>query len=100
MAGTVIWHQRHRLARRKLPSPSPQRKSSSLLGATIIATELASAFPYFAAITVILSAADDMPAQLSLLAVYNLCFIVTLVVVLFTPVIAGERADERLIRAR
>ena len=40
VAGTVIWHQRHRLAQRKLPSPSPQRKSSILLGTTIIAIEL------------------------------------------------------------
>ena len=68
LAGAVIWNQRHRLARKKLPSPNPGRKSSILLGATIIAIELPTAFPYFAAITAILGAADDTPAQLSLLA--------------------------------
>jgi cytochrome c biogenesis protein CcdA len=61
LAGTVIWNQRHRLAQRKLPSPSPKRKSSIRLGATIIAIELPTAFPYFAAITAILGAADDTP---------------------------------------
>lgn len=51
LAGAVIWNQRHRLAQKTLPSPNPQRKSSILLGATIIAIELPTAFPYFAAIT-------------------------------------------------
>jgi cytochrome c biogenesis protein CcdA len=68
--------------------------------ATIIAIELPTAFPYFAAITAILGAADDTPAQLSLLALYNLCFILPLLAVLITLLIAGERADERFIRAR
>ena len=71
-----------------------------MLGATIIAIELPTAFPYFAAITAILGAADDTPAQLSLLAVYNLCFILPLVAILLTLLLAGERADERLIRLR
>ncbi len=100
LAGTVIWHQRHRLAEKKLPRPNPHRKSSIRLGATIIAVELPTAFPYFAAITAILGAADDAPAQLSLLAVYNLCFVLPLVTVLIMLLLAGERADERLIRAR
>ena len=100
LAGTVIWHQRHRLAQKRLPSPNPRRKSSIVLGATIIAIELPTAFFYFAAITAILGAADDTPAQLSLLAVYNLCFILPLVAILLTLLLAGERADERLIRLR
>ncbi|MGZ6651967.1 MAG: GAP family protein [Solirubrobacteraceae bacterium] len=100
LAGIVIWHQRHRLARKQLPRPNPRRKSSVLLGATIIAIELPTAFPYFAAITAILGAADDTPAQLSLLALYNLCFILPLVAILITLLIAGRRAGETLIRAR
>jgi cytochrome c biogenesis protein CcdA len=100
LAGTVIWHQRHRLAQRKLPSPGRQRKSSILLGTTIIAIELPTAFPYFAAITAILGAADDTPAQLSLLAVYNLCFILPLVAILITLLLPGEGRDERFARAR
>ena len=100
LAGTVIWHQRYRLAQKKLPSPNPGRKSSMLVGATIIAIELPTAFPYFAAITAILGAADDTPAQLSLLAVYNLCFILPLIGVLITLLLAGDRADGRLTRAR
>lgn len=100
LTGMVIWHQRHRLARKRLPTPNPRRRSSFLLGATIIAIELPTAFPYFAAITAILGAADDTPAQLSLLALYNLCFILPLLAILITLLLAGGRAGEKLIRAR
>jgi cytochrome c biogenesis protein CcdA len=100
LAGIVIWHQRHRLASKQLPRPNPRRKSSVVLGATIIAIELPTAFPYFAAITAILGAADDTPAQLSLLALYNLCFILPLVAILITILIAGQRASATLTGAR
>lgn len=54
IAAGVSWHRRQRLAEKDLPTPTPKRKSSLLLGATIIAAELPTAFPYFAAIAAIL----------------------------------------------
>ena len=43
-AAAALWHQRGRLAHKDLPNPNPQRKSSILLGASIIAVELPTAF--------------------------------------------------------
>ncbi len=71
VAAGLVWHHRGRLAQKDLPDPNPKRKSSVLLGATIIAVELPTAFPYFAAITAVAGSGLDVPAQLLLLAVYN-----------------------------
>jgi cytochrome c biogenesis protein CcdA len=60
------WHQRGRLAQKDLPNPNPQRKSSLLLGATIIAVELPTAFPYFAAIAAVLGSGGRVVRQMLL----------------------------------
>lgn len=100
VAGIVLWTKRRRLRQKDLPSPNPKRKSAILLGATIIAAELPTAFPYFAAIAAIVGSGNDTGAQLALLGAYNLCFILPLVAILMTLVVAGEHADELLTRAR
>ena len=53
IAAAVLWRRRKSLARHELPSPSAEGKSSLLLGMTISAVELPTAFPYFAAIAAI-----------------------------------------------
>ena len=50
VAAVVLWRRRTSLARRELPSPSPDGKSALWLGITIGAIELPTAFPYFAVI--------------------------------------------------
>jgi hypothetical protein len=50
VVGALTWHQRSRLSRQDMPDPNPKRRSSVILGASIIAVELPTAFPYFAAI--------------------------------------------------
>jgi cytochrome c biogenesis protein CcdA len=100
VAGIVMWSQRRRLGQKDLPSPNPERKSAILLGATIIAAELPTAFPYFAAIAAIVGSGNDTAAQLALLGIYNLCFILPLVAILLTLVLAGRHADELLTHAR
>jgi cytochrome c biogenesis protein CcdA len=99
-AGIVLWAKRRRLRQKDLPSPNPKRKSAILLGATIIAAELPTAFPYFAAIAAILGLDTDTATQVTLLGVYNLCFILPLVTILITLVLAGQHADELLTRTR
>jgi cytochrome c biogenesis protein CcdA len=100
LAGIVMWAQRRRLRQKDLPSPNPKRKSAILLGATIIAAELPTAFPYFAAIAAIVGSGNDAAKQLALLGVYNLLFILPLVAILLTLVLASRHADELLTRAR
>src|ERR1700733_5192623 len=52
-AAAMIWRHRATLARRDPPDFDPQGKSSWVLGASITAVELPTAFPYFAAIAAI-----------------------------------------------
>lgn len=99
-AAWALWALRERLARRELPAFTRQRRSSALLGATITAVELPTAFPYFAAIAAIVGSGLGTPRQLMLLLLFNLCFIVPLVAMVATLSLAGERADALLLRAR
>jgi len=70
-AAATVWHQRGRLAQKDLPNPNPQRKSNILLGATIIAVELPTAFPYFAAIAAAIGSGGSVARQMLLVGVYN-----------------------------
>ncbi len=100
LAAIVIWTHRDRLEHKDLPSPHPERKSSLLLGATIIAVELPTAFPYFAAIAAVVGSGQDTPGQLALLGAYNVCFTLPLIAILLTLVLARAQATDRLARAR
>ena len=50
IASFFLWRHRDRLASREPRAINPQARSSALLGVTITAIELPTAFPYFAAI--------------------------------------------------
>jgi cytochrome c biogenesis protein CcdA len=100
VAAWMLWRERHRLAEKDLPSPSPQRKSSVLLGATIIAVELPTAFPYFTAIAAVVGSGQPTSGQLVALVLYNVCFVLPLVAILATILLGGEQAEGRLTRAR
>src|SRR5205085_522687 len=65
----LLWRNRERLCARGLPAANPKRSSSVLLGATISAVELPTAFPYFAAIAAILASNLGALRQLFLLFV-------------------------------
>ncbi len=99
-AGATVWHQRDRLAQKSLPNPTRKRKSRILLGATIIAVELPTAFPYFAAVAAVVGSGAHVPRQLLLVGVYNMCFVLPLVAILLTRLLAGERTEEALTRGR
>ena len=100
VAAAFIWRQRGRLQRRQLPTASPGRRSSYLLGATITAVELPTAFPYFAAIAAILAARPSLPAAVVLLVLFNICFALPLIGILAILTFAGDRADKLLSRSR
>src|SRR5881227_2262107 len=100
LAAAAVWRRRRRLVEKDLPNPNPQRKSSILLGATIIGVELPTAFPYFAAIAAGLGSGAGATRQLLLLGLYNLCFVLPLITILATLLLAGEKAEELLTRGR
>lgn len=91
IASALVWRSRARLAERDLPE-GPQGKSSALLGATITAIELPTAFPYFAAIAAIVGSDLDPARVVLLLVLFNLCFVLPLIVMVITLWLAGDRA--------
>jgi len=100
VASVVIWRSRGRLGTRGLPRTSERRRSGVLLGATITAVELPTAFPYFAAIAAIVGSRLGLARQLLLLLLFNACFVLPLLVILGILLFAGDRADPILSRGR
>jgi cytochrome c biogenesis protein CcdA len=100
VAAALLWRNRQRLSTRKAPEPSTEGKSSAILGATIIAVELPTAFPYFAVIAAIVGSGLGPVHQLFLLLLFNICFVVPLLGILATLWWAGDRAAELLGRWR
>jgi cytochrome c biogenesis protein CcdA len=96
VAAAVLWYYRKQLSRRKLPRVDPRGRSSWILGVTITAVELPTAFPYFAAIAAIVGSGLGPPRQVVLLVLFNLCFVLPLLGIIGTLTFAPGRADEVL----
>ena len=95
VGAVIVWRSRDRIVQRGFPQPRG-RKSSMLMGATIMALELPTAFPYFAAIAAIVGAGLNFGNSFGLLVVFNLCFIVPLLGVLLILTVAGPRSERLL----
>ena len=100
VGAAFLWGYRHQLMRRKVPVPKSEGKSSAILGATITAVELPTAFPYFAAIAASVGSGLAGPNQVVLLVLFNVCFVLPLIAILATVTIAGDRAKELLASGR
>jgi cytochrome c biogenesis protein CcdA len=95
-----LWRHRERLSRRAMPDIDPKGKSSAILGATITAIELPTAFPYFAAIAAVVGSGFDPVQQIVLLLMFNVCFVVPLLTIIATLTLAGEDAQRVLTNFR
>ncbi len=100
VAAAMLWRKRESLAKRRMPAPKAEGKSSAILGATITAFELPTAFPYFAAIAAIVGSGLGPVRQLVLLLLFNLCFVMPLIVMVVVLTVAGDRATLILGRGR
>jgi cytochrome c biogenesis protein CcdA len=91
-AAAALWVGRRRLAQRELPG---RRGGGSALiaGASIAAVELPTAAPYFAVIAAIVASTAKLPEEIGLLLLYNVAFVLPLLAIIATLMIAGERAD-------
>lgn len=98
--GSLLWRHRNALTQREPPAPSPEGRSSWLLGAGISAVELPTAFPYFAAIAAIVGSGQALPRQVFLIVVFNVCFVLPLVGIVGTLWWFGEGAAVKLGHAR
>jgi cytochrome c biogenesis protein CcdA len=99
-AAAYLWRRRHALAERPLPSVNPDSKSSALLGATITAIELPTAFPYFAVIAAIVGSGFDPARKLMVLLLFNVCFVAPLLGIAAVLTFAGDRSEQVLSSAR
>lgn len=96
IAAAALWRQRRSLAKRELPmsaSSGGGGGSALLTGMSIAAVELPTAAPYFAVIAGIVASSANLPQEIGLLALYNVCFVLPLLAIIAVLVLAGERAD-------
>jgi cytochrome c biogenesis protein CcdA len=99
IVGGVVWRRRERIQRRARDSDDdePGRMASSaqrnpvLLGATLAVVELPTAFPYFAAIAAIVGSGTHLTHQILLVVIYNLVFVLPLLVIVLMLSVLGER---------
>ncbi|MGO9754845.1 MAG: GAP family protein [Solirubrobacteraceae bacterium] len=100
VGGLLVWRNRNRLAQRNLPASDTKGKSGAVLGATITAVELPTAFPYFAAIAAIVGSGLGPTRQVILLVLFNLCFVLPLVLISGVLWLAGDHANDVLANIR
>ncbi len=102
-AAAFLWGYRDRLGRRETEAEAgvrSERHSTALLGATITAVELPTAFPYFAVIAAIVPSGEGIPQQIFLIVLFNLCFIAPLLAIVATLTFAGPNAVRLLSAGR
>jgi cytochrome c biogenesis protein CcdA len=100
VAAALLWLHRERLAKRDPPELDPTGKGSWVLGASITAVELPTAFPYFAAIAAIVGSGVGPVRQLTLVLLFNLCFVLPLLGIVAVLTFGGSRTDRLLATAR
>ncbi len=96
----VLWLGRSRLARQITKNQGQVDRSSFLVGMGIVVVELPTAFPYFAAIALIIASGNNVPIQIGLLLTFNLVFIAPLLAILIVRSLTGDNGREWLERLR
>lgn len=96
----VLWFSRERVARRVTRSEGRLDRSSFLVGAGIAVVELPTAFPYFAAIAVIVGSGTGVSTQIGVLLAYDAVFIAPLLAILGIRLLARDRGQRWLERLR
>ncbi|MEO8968482.1 MAG: GAP family protein [Solirubrobacteraceae bacterium] len=101
IAAAFLWGYRDRLrSRGVISAPRRGRRSSAVLGATITAVEFPTAFPYFAAITAIVTSGQPVLRQIVLILIFNVLFITPLLGMIAILTFAGADAYRLLSAGR
>jgi cytochrome c biogenesis protein CcdA len=99
-AAAALWHARAHFAARLARTNQKGDRSAWLLGAGIMAVELPTAVPYFAAIAAIVESGHNDATQIVLLLLYNAAFVAPLVLLFVVLALAGVRGAQIAARAR
>jgi cytochrome c biogenesis protein CcdA len=98
VGGAGVWIRRRALVEQDAKEQRRESHGSSgLLGAGIAGLELLTAFPYFAAIAMIVGSGVSNASKLSLLVLYCVVYSLPLIVIALIFAVMGERA-ERIVR--
>ncbi|MBS1679711.1 MAG: GAP family protein [Actinobacteria bacterium] len=106
LGGLAIWVKRKALTDRRSPRTKKEKKSpvggqsAVLMGAGIAGVELVTAFPYFAAISIIVGSSASLPGKVVLLGIYNVVYILPLIGISIVCAVMGPRASGFLNRIR
>ena len=97
---SVLWLGRSRVARQVTKNQGRVDRSSFLLGMGIVVIELPTAFPYFAAIALMIGSGKDIPIQVGLLLAFNVVFVAPLLAIMIVRSLTGEHGRSWLERLR
>jgi cytochrome c biogenesis protein CcdA len=96
VTAVLLWVYRERLAQREPPQLDPSGRASWVLGVSITAVELPTAFPYFAAIAGIVGSGVGPVRQILLLLLFNVCFVLPLLGIVAVLAFGGSNTDRLL----
>jgi len=94
----LLWLLRHRLREHLSREPTGGGRSALMLGAGIMAIELPTAFPYFAAILATLGAVHGAVRQTVFILLYNVVFVAPLLALTLLVALTGHRYGDRIDR--
>jgi cytochrome c biogenesis protein CcdA len=98
--GLITWSRRVSLAERPLPAPKKGGSSGFVLGASIMAVELPTAFPYIGVVAAIVGGRLADGQQVVLLVIYNVAFVLPLLAIAMALAMQGARGKVMIDRAR
>jgi hypothetical protein len=98
--GVVLWAGRKKVAAHLLANVERFDRSALLVGAGIMLVEFPTAIPYFAVIATVVGSGRSVPTQVTLLTIFNVCFILPVVALLAYRIVAGRQAVAKLVRIR
>lgn len=97
----ALWVRRNRPSKRHARVALISRRRSALvLGGGIMAVELPTAVPYFAALVAIAASRRDLAVQLLLVILFNAVFVLPLLLIVLTARLAGAAAERRMLALR
>jgi len=96
IGGTVIWIRRDALTSSAGNADQRSQGSPGLIGAGLAGFELLTAFPYFAAIALIIGSGVSDAGKLFLLLLYCVVYTLPLIAIALAFAVMGERAEARL----
>jgi cytochrome c biogenesis protein CcdA len=99
LGGGVIWWRRDALVSEPSNSHRDPSEGGSavLLGAGIAGVELLTAFPYFAAIAMVIGSSVSAPGKVFLLVLYNVIYVLPLIAIVVVRAIMGQKGSEMLV---